>query len=272
MEAGAHGESAQSRRVEALEGTPLARARVVVPDLPARAPEAAGVTSDSTQMDDLEPLCSVPTVALEVTDGCLDGARYPACKYRLGEPREADHLYTIWRNTEPKHRWGRRGLVQLLLAAASDFRRAFPGEQLAIGDLDAPGPRHTYHRSGVDVDLYLPGRMAAENEGSGRYPSNYPGRASLEVRMLRARVLTLAKILATCTDGQLRILYNDTEVEERFNRWFRDQGFHSAFGEPMQAHNELHRFHFHVTVAEDLDMWPNLSATDAAQNALKPAK
>lgn len=216
--------------------------------------QAADAPLHAGAVDELRPMCDVPAVALEVTEGCLEGEAYPDCKYRLGDPREANHLYTIWRNTVPEHRWGRRGLVHLLLATAGDFRRAYPGEPLAIGDLDAPGPRHTYHRSGVDVDLYLPGFMAAENDGSGRFPSNYPGRASLEVRMLRARVLTLAKILATCTQGQLRILYNDPVVETRFNRWFKAQGLESPYGKAMQAHNELHRFHFHVTVAEELDL------------------
>ena len=69
---------------------------------------------------------------------------------------------------------------------------------------------------------------------------------------MRARVLDLAKILATCAAGRVRIYYNDPVVIERFRRWFDQRAMRSDVGPPMIAHNRLHTFHFHLTIAEDL--------------------
>ena len=71
---------------------------------------------------------------------------------------------------------------------------------------------------------------------------------------LRQRVEELARILATCTEGRLRIYYNDEVVRERFHRWFDEKGYESPFGRPMQQHNRLHEFHFHVTIADDMEV------------------
>ncbi len=162
--------------------------------------------------------------------------------------------YRRWRNTIMEHWWGRPALVALVLAVASEFDRVYPEQVLAVGDLDAPGPRHSTHDRGVDVDLYLLGAMRVENAGGGRYPNNYEDKSNEETEELRSRVETLARILATCTGGQLRIYYNDEVVMERFHAWYDAQGFppNDEFGRPMQAHNRLHEFHFHVTIPEDL--------------------
>lgn len=165
-------------------------------------------------------------------------------------------MYKIWRNTTPEHRWGRAGLVSLLLASAAEHRRRWPGERVTIGDLDAPGPRHTTHDAGHDVDLYLEHAMMARNEHGGRYPDNYAGRPAEEVAGLRARVMDLAKMLATCARGEVRIYYNDPEIITPFRAWFEARGLRSSVGEPMVAHNELHRFHFHLTVADSLEPLP----------------
>ncbi len=195
--------------------------------------------------------CRVPEVPVEAAGGCAHNHRYPDCKWRVVAPARAGHLYRIWRNTRPEHRSGSPGLVSLVLAAAADYSRRYPGEVLVIGDLDAPGPRHRTHRKGQDVDLYLPGTMIAENVSGGEYPSNYLYADSLERTMLRSRVETLAKILATCSRGQVRIYYNDAPVNRRFGSWFLDRGLASPFGPPIRHHNDLHRFHFHVTVPEN---------------------
>ena len=79
------------------------------------------------------------------------GRPYPECRWRLPEPEGEE--YEIWRNTVDGHRWARPGLVSLILAAAAEYRRRWPGAHLIIGDLDAPGPRHSTHDRGVDVDL-----------------------------------------------------------------------------------------------------------------------
>lgn len=98
--------------------------------------------------------------------------------------------------------------------------------------------------------------MIARNLGGRRYPDNYEGRPADEVRLLRARVLDLAKILATCSGGRLRIYYNDPEVVREVQSWFEARGLVSDVGLPMRMHNPLHRFHFHMTVAEDLAPLP----------------
>jgi len=196
--------------------------------------------------------CPVPAVQIEKSEGCESGHDYPSCRWRVPSAGRADRIYDIWRNTTEEHRWGRPALVRLLLAVASEYSRSYPGELLAIGDLDAPGPRHNTHDNGVDADLYLPGTMLVENLGGGEYADNYGLRSQLERRMLEARVEFLARALAACSNGKVRIYYNDQNVRTRFLRWYQQQGFRSALGPPMQAHNELHDFHFHVTIPENL--------------------
>ena len=195
--------------------------------------------------------CVQPAIEIAKTEPCARGADYPACRWQLPDGEAADGLYAIWRNTIDEHRWARPGLVSLVMATAADYRARWPGEHLTIGDLDAPGPRHQTHDRGVDVDLYLTDAMIARNEGGGRYPDNYENRSRREVRQLRARVMELAKILATCARGQIRIYYNDPDLVRPFRQWFTEQGYESSVGRPMRMHNDLHRFHFHLTIPEN---------------------
>ncbi|MCB9595725.1 MAG: penicillin-insensitive murein endopeptidase [Sandaracinaceae bacterium] len=198
--------------------------------------------------------CRQPAVEIEASEGCAAGRPYPHCRWRLPDP-EGD-AYEIWRNTTDDHRWARPGLVSLLLATAAEYQRRWPGEHVTIGDLDAPGPRHQTHDRGVDVDMYLLESMIARNEGGGRYPDNYEGRSRAEVRSMRARVMDLGKILATCANGQIRIYYNDPDVVRPFRAWFDERGYVSEVGNAMQMHNELHRFHYHLTVADSTEPLP----------------
>lgn len=201
--------------------------------------------------------CTVPAVEVEEASACERGAPYPGCHHRLPDPWKVERTYAVWRNTSPEHRTARPALVNLALATAAEYSRIYPGETLAIGDLDAPGPRHETHDQGVDMDLYLPGAMAVENLGQGEYGENYADLTPLQRRMRQRRVETLARILATCTAGKVRIFYNDPEVETRFLSWYREQGFEpSTLGPPMLAHNDLHRFHFHVTIPVDSPALP----------------
>lgn len=207
--------------------------------------------------DDTRYACLQPDLPIPAEDGCDEGRPYPACRWQLPDPREVSaSYYRIWRNTTPEHRWARPGLVSLILAAAREYAARWPEEQLIVGDLDAPGPRHQTHDRGVDVDLYLPDAMIARNDGGGRYPDNYEGRPAEEVALLRARVMDLARILASCSRGQLRIYYNDPEIVDAFVAWTEEQGMASSVGPPMTMHNRLHRFHFHMTVAEDIEPLP----------------
>jgi len=143
-------------------------------------------------------------------------------------------------------------LVALLVTTAAEMQRHVPDQPFVIGDLDAPGPRHSTHDHGVDADLYLPGTLMVENAGGGEYEDNYATLSPAAVEAKRATVLLLAQVLATCTAGDLRIYYNDEIVRRRFLRWFEERGYVSSFGAPMQGHNHLHDFHFHVSVPEDL--------------------
>lgn len=216
------------------------------------APDGAIVAPPSRD----EYACVQPELQVVRDPACDEGAPYPRCRWQLPDTGDARGLYRVWRNTTPEHRWARPGLVSLVMAAAQEYRERWPGESIAIGDLDAAGPRHQTHDRGVDVDLYLEHAMIARNDGGGRYPDNYEGRAEDEVRLLRARVLDLAKILATCSGGRLRIYYNDREIVNELRTWFDVQGLVSDVGLPMLMHNPLHRFHFHMTVAEDLAPLP----------------
>jgi hypothetical protein len=200
--------------------------------------------------------CLQPALEIPRDPACEEGAPYPRCRWQLPEERKANGLYAIWRNTTPEHRWGRPGLVSLVLASAREYARRWPGERVTVGDLDAPGPRHQTHDRGVDVDLYLEHAMIARNLGGRRYPDNYAGRPAREVAALRGRVMDLARILATCSGGRLRIYYNDPEIVSAFRSWFAQRGFVSDVGPPMLQHNPLHRFHFHLTTAEDLAPLP----------------
>lgn len=197
--------------------------------------------------------CVQPAIEVPKSEACAEGRGYPDCRWQVPEH---DALYAIWRNTTPEHRWARPGLVSLVLGAAAEYARRWPGEHLVVGDLDAAGPRHQTHDRGVDVDLYLPDAMMTRNEGGRRYTPNYQGKSRSEVELLRARVMDLARILATCANGQIRIYYNDREIVGPFRAWFEAQGLTSSVGRPMQRHNRLHEFHFHMTVTEDLAPLP----------------
>lgn len=198
--------------------------------------------------------CSVPAIPIPRPSQCADES-YPACKWQLPHATLAEGRYRRWRNTIVEHHWGRPALVSWILASLDRYHQEFPEQPIAVGDLDAPGPRHVTHDRGVDVDLYALGAMMVENAGGGRYPNNFEGKSDEEIDDLRRRVEALARALATCSDGQLRIYYNDDVVKERFHSWYDEQGFEeSEFGRPMQGHNHLHDFHFHVTIPEDLPL------------------
>lgn len=201
--------------------------------------------------------CEVPAGILIPQEGCEDGAVYPQCRWMLPDASDANGLYRVWRNTTPEHRWAQPALVALVIAVAADHARRWPGELVTIGDLDAPGPRHQTHDLGHDVDLYLENALMETNIGGGHYIDTYAGRPSPVVRMLRARVLDLAKNLATCSRGRLRIYYNDPEILTPFLSWFEEHGMVSDVGPAMVEHNRLHRFHFHMTIADGMEPLPH---------------
>ncbi len=221
-------------------------------------PEPLDGAVDAARMESAAPgrgdryECILPPIEVPRDPRCDAGAPYPACRWQLPADEVAQGLYVVWRNTTPEHRWGRPGLVTLVLAAAREYQARWPGEHLTIGDLDAPGPRHQTHDRGVDVDLYLEHAMLDVNAGGREYVDNYATRTADDVRDLRARVMDLARILATCSGGRLRIYYNDPEIVTPFVGWFAEHGFESDVGPAMMMHNRLHRFHFHMTVPEDL--------------------
>lgn len=212
--------------------------------------------------------CRVPEVAIPQSDGCRLGLPYPSCRFRMPDPEAAGYLYDRWKSTTLDHWWGSPGLVTLILAVSAKYQQEYPGESLVVGDLDAPGPRHSTHRKGQDVDLYLPGMMRTENVRRYVRPSNYEGQRSWQVAAKRARVVELAKNLAICTDGRIRIYYNDEPVERRFLNWFTMHGYKSPFGKPMRRHNYLHRFHFHVSVPENMSPLPFNPPSFAGNTAL----
>lgn len=200
--------------------------------------------------------CTMPPVPIARPGACDRGQGYPRCKWRMPPTRESGGHYRRWRNTIPAHAWGRPALVSVLLATARAFHERHPEQQLLIGDLDAPGPRHQTHKTGIDNDLYLPGALLVDTLGGGRLRRNYRHMSAEEVTLARERVLDLAKILATCTNGRIRIYYNDTEVRDRFHAWFDARGYETPYGRPMQRHNELHDFHFHLSITEDAEVLP----------------
>lgn len=215
------------------------------------APRADTASTQRSEESQDEYRCRPFAVEVPRADACASGEPYPACRWQLPDP-PAEAPYAIWRNTTPEHRWARPGLVSLILASAADYARRWPGERLTVGDLDAPGPRHSTHDRGVDVDLYLVDAMMTRNEGRGRYVNNYETRSRTEVRRLRERVMDLARILAVCAHGEIRIYYNDPEIVRPFREWFDARGLRSSVGLPMRPHNRLHEFHFHLTVADEL--------------------
>lgn len=202
--------------------------------------------------------CRMPRLEIAREAACARGEPYPACRWQLPDADQSGGLYDIWRNTTPDHRWARPGLVSLVLASVREYAMRWPGEHVTVGDLDAEGPRHQTHDHGVDVDLYLLHAMADRNEAGRPQTDNYHGLSRRTVRLHRARVLDLAKILARCSNGRLRIYYADREVVDAFRSWFTEAGLHTDVApQAMQMHNDLHRFHFHMTVAEDLEVLPS---------------
>ncbi len=201
--------------------------------------------------------CLVPRLPIVRDAACDRGEPYPACRWQLPDEEASGGLHRIWRNTTPEHRWARPALVSVVLASVREYAMRWPGEQVTVGDLDAEGPRHQTHDHGVDVDLYLEHAMADRNIAGRPQTDNYHGLSRRMVRLHRARVLDLAKILARCTGGRLRIYYADREVVDAFREWFAEAGLRSdVASQAMQMHNDLHRFHFHMTVAEDLAVLP----------------
>ncbi|MCB9601400.1 MAG: hypothetical protein H6721_32145 [Sandaracinus sp.] len=201
--------------------------------------------------------CRAPAIPIPRPRECERGATYPECKWQMPAAPLSAGRYRRWRNTIVEHWWGRPALVTFILSSLDEYERLHPDQVVAVGDLDAPGPRHQTHDRGVDVDLYVLGALLTENAGGGRYPSNYEGKTDEEIEALRVRVLDLAKVLAACANGAVRIYYNDDVVLERFHAWYDAQGFaENPFGRPMQRHNSLHDFHFHVTIEEDLPVHP----------------
>jgi len=215
--------------------------------------------------------CRVPAIPIPRPRECVRGESYPACKWQMPAAPLSDGRYRRWRNTIVEHWWGRPSLVTFILASMAEFDRLHPDQVVAVGDLDAPGPRHQTHDRGVDVDLYVLGALLTENAGGGRYPSNYEGKSEAEVEALRVRVLDLAKVLAACANGAVRIYYNDEVVLERFHAWYDTQGFApNPFGRPMQRHNALHDFHFHVTIPEELPVHAMESLPEGAEHPIAP--
>ena len=204
----------------------------------------------------LDLACEVPALAIPRPSACERSGAYPWCKWRLPDDPVSRRYYRRWRNTLQEHSWGRPALVSLVLATAAEYQALHPDQPLRIGDLDAPGPRHESHSHGVDVDLYLPGAMMTDSLGARQYVPTYRTLDAMRIAALRQRVYDLARVLATCADGDIRIFYNDPIVRERFLSWYRGQGYHSSFGAPMQEHNELHEFHFHVTVRSSMSPLP----------------
>ncbi|QQR89389.1 MAG: hypothetical protein IPJ88_14455 [Myxococcales bacterium] len=188
--------------------------------------------------------CEMPELDIPKTEACNLGRVYPECKWQIPEQEQAEGLYVLWERTPPAERWGSPTLVKLALKAAYAYTKAYPGERLTVGDLDAPPDQHKTHNRGMDMDLYLRGSMLSTVEGGG----NYRSRSTFEQRMLRARVFDLAKILAQCAQGQIRIYYNDEVVMRWFNPWFWARGWRPPFGQAMVAHNHSHDYHMHVTV------------------------
>jgi hypothetical protein len=201
----------------------------------------------------------MPPMPIARPAACAAGAVYPECKWAMPDTHEVGGLYTRWRNTIDEHTWGRPALVGVMLATAHAFRARFPNQELLVGDLDAPGPRHVTHKTGVDVDLYLPNTLLVENLGARRYRPNYRTMSNVNIEHARHRVEALARILAVCTEGRVRIYYNDITVRDRFHAWFDARGLVTPFGRPMQRHNPLHDFHFHVSIGEDTPVPPLLA-------------
>jgi hypothetical protein len=158
---------------------------------------------------DSEIDCRMPPMPIARPAACAAGAVYPECKWAMPDTHEVGGLYTRWRNTIDEHTWGRPALVGVMLATAHAFRARFPNQELLVGDLDAPGPRHVTHKTGVDVDLYLPNTLLVENLGARRYRPNYRTMSNVNIEHARHRVEALARILAVCTEGRVRIYYND---------------------------------------------------------------
>ena len=201
--------------------------------------------------------CTMPALPIPRPRACEEGKPYPLCKWHIPHAQHSRGTWLRWRNTIVEHMYGRPSLVSRVVTVAREFRAIYPEQPLLIGDLDAPGPRHVTHKDGVDVDFYLPGALLRDNAGGGCYESNYEGKSAETIESQRARVEELARILAACTDGKLRIYYNDEVVRDRFHRWFDERGYVTPFGRPMQRHNELHDFHFHVTIAHELEPLPS---------------
>jgi len=231
------------------------------PGSPGPPPKRAASSTAATISDDLgrldaEQACPpAPSRSVPADPrGCRPPSRGAgdsdeACRWQMPAPKVGDP-WRIWRNTRRSALWGRPGLVGLVLRVARGYARLYPGEAVVVGDLDAPGPRHELHRSGIDVDLYLPGAMAADNLPGGRVRENYLHLPDFAVRALRGRVESLAKLVTHCSDGRATILYNDDRVRRRLDAWLtRHQrpGWRGP-GEVMRPHNRLHRFHFHVRV------------------------
>jgi hypothetical protein len=192
--------------------------------------------------------CPMPDLDVARTEGCSQTSPYPECKWQVPPESRARGLYKVWWRTPPEELWGSPDLVRLILSALAMYRTEHPDDEIYVGDLDAPLSSHFSHRSGVDADIYLLRWMEWIQVKDAKYEDNMAWRTESSKKVARDKVLHLAKSLAICSSGRLQILYNDAQVIEPFNAWFKSSGYISPLGPAMTAHNDTHHDHFHVRI------------------------
>ena len=134
-------------------------------------------------------------------------------------------IYIFSGGTPANSRCGSKELIGTIYTVAQQWAKTYPGSSLIVGDLNAPSG-HKSHKKGVDVDITVTDRSAA-NVGGDRQKSIQLGKWFMDTGIIKY------------------IFYNDTAVQQEVNAYAR------ANNKPgVMQYEDGHATHFHVRIAD----------------------
>lgn len=133
-------------------------------------------------------------------------------------------------STPSYQRYGKPALVMMFQNVAIKWNKMYPDLKLVAGDLNAV-EGHASHKTGVDMDVYVQDRKAADMRGKHR------NNASIK------RTIELGKLFMDTKKIDV-IFYNDPAVINQVNAYAKRNNLPGR----MEKSNATHEFHFHVRI------------------------
>ncbi len=182
------------------------------PDDSIYAKSSGGTSAGAASGPTVEGITYPPNLA-----GAINGTGY----YTMPESDPAG-LYVFSGND----RCGSKELVGTIYTVAQQWAKTYPGSTLRIGDLNA-GSGHVSHKKGVDVDITVTDRSAANVSGD-RNKSIQLGKWFIDTGIIKM------------------ILHNDTAVQTAVNEYAK------SVGKPgVMKYWAGHDTHFHVRISDE---------------------